>query len=73
LRGEFEQQVRAVIGNHPERFTLEKVIAVNSNNSQFQVAATLKVFRNTLRNENPERRLDMQILMLRQTLQTVVP
>jgi hypothetical protein len=72
LRSEFESQVRTVISNHPERFSLEKVVAVNTKDPVYQ-GTSLKVFRNTLRNENPERRLDVEILMLRQSVQTVVP
>jgi hypothetical protein len=72
VRREFENDVRTAIANHPERFSLEKVVAVASNEPIYR-GMKLKVFRNTLRNENPERRLDVEILMLRRSLQTDVP
>lgn len=72
LRAEFEGRVREVVGKHPERFKLEKVVAVDSDEPAFRGTA-LQVFRNTLRNPNPERRLEFDVLMLRRSLQTVVP
>lgn len=72
LRSEFERRLRAVITSHPERFRLEKSIALNSNDAQFQ-GMTLKAFRNTHRNENAESRLELNILMLRRSLQANVP
>jgi hypothetical protein len=71
-RVDFEERVRAVLRNHPERFQLEKEIAVDSNDPRYR-GMRLQVFRNMLRNERPERRLEMEILMLRQSLQTDVP
>ncbi len=67
-----ERRLRAVITSHPERFRLEKSIVLNSNDAQFQ-GMTLKAFRNTQRNENAERRLELDILMLRRSLQANVP
>ncbi len=72
LRAASEEHIRTIINNHPERFQLEKVIAVNSNDPGFR-GMQLKLFRNTLRNEHPERRLDVEILMLRRSVQTIVP
>jgi 4-amino-4-deoxy-L-arabinose transferase-like glycosyltransferase len=72
LRNDLQEQVRAVIRNHPERFKLEKEIAVDSNDPVYR-GMRLQVFRNTVRNEQPERRLEMEILMLRRSLQTDVP
>lgn len=72
LRGKFENQVRAVINSHPERFNLEKSSAVHSNMPEFQ-GMMLKIFRNTYRNKSPERRLDLDILTLRRSFQTMVP
>jgi len=72
LRATSEEQIRTVINNHLERFQLEKVIAVNSNDPGFR-GMQLKLFRNTLRNEHPERHLDVEILMLRRSVQTTVP
>src|ERR1044071_5634626 len=71
-RIDFEERVRAVLKAHPERFKLEQEIAVESNDPQYH-GMRLQVFRNILRNENPERRLEMEILMLRRSLQTDVP
>lgn len=71
-RVDFEEHVRAVLKNHPERFLLEKEIAIESNDPEYS-GMRLQVFRNIFRNERPERRLEMEILMLRQSLQTDVP
>jgi hypothetical protein len=71
-RVDFEARVRAVLQNHPERFRLEKEVAVESNDADYR-GMRLQVFRNMLRNEQPERRLEMEILMLRRSLQTDVP
>lgn len=71
-RVNFEERVRAVLTNHPERFKLEKEIAIESNDPEYS-GMRLQVFRNIFRNENPERRLEMEILMLRRSLQTDVP
>jgi hypothetical protein len=71
-RVDFEARVRAVLQNHPERFRLEKEIAVDSNDADYR-GMRLQVFRNMLRNEQPQRRLEMEILMLRRSLQTDVP
>ncbi|HEV7860088.1 MAG TPA: glycosyltransferase family 39 protein [Pyrinomonadaceae bacterium] len=67
-----ENRVRALLINHPEQFRLERVIAVESNNSLYQ-EMQLKVFRNLLRNNNPERHLDIELLMLRRSIQTDAP
>jgi hypothetical protein len=72
MRIRFEQQVKTIIGNHPERFRLEKTISVESNEPGYQ-GMQLKVFRNILRNENPERRLEVDLLMLRRSVETTVP
>jgi hypothetical protein len=72
LRNEFERQVREVINRHPERFALEKIVAVTGDEPHYQ-NMKLKVFRNTFRNENPTRRLEFDVLMLRRSVQTDVP
>lgn len=72
MRAASEEHIRTVINNHPERFQLEKIIAVNSNDPVFR-GMQLKLFRNTFHNQHPERRLDVEILMLRRSVQTVVP
>lgn len=72
LRLSFEEQVRAVLINHPERFKLEREIAVDSNDPDY-AGMRLLVFRNIFRNEKPERNLSLEILMLRDSLQTTVP
>jgi 4-amino-4-deoxy-L-arabinose transferase-like glycosyltransferase len=71
-RVDFEERLRAVFTNHPERFKLEKEIAIESNDPEYG-GMRLQVFRNSLRNEQPERRLELEILMLRRSLQTDVP
>lgn len=71
-RVDFEERVRTVLRNHPERFKLEREIAIDSNDPEYR-GMRLQVFRNILRNEQPERRLEMEILMLRRSLQTDVP
>lgn len=72
MRIRFEEQVKTIIRNHPERFRLEKTVAVESNEPGYQ-GMELKVFRNILRNENPERRLEVDLLMLRRSVETTVP
>ena len=72
LRDTYERQVRAVIASHPERFQLEKVAAVDSTATKLRVAQ-LKVFRNTLRNDHPQRHLEVDLLMLRRSVQADVP
>ncbi|HVF55351.1 MAG TPA: glycosyltransferase family 39 protein [Pyrinomonadaceae bacterium] len=67
-----ENHVRAVINNHPERFRLEKIVPVETDDPAFR-GMQLKVFRNILRNDNPERQLDIEVLMLRRSVQAVVP
>lgn len=72
VRNRFEEQVRSVVTNHPDRFRLEKEFAVETNDTQF-IGRRLALFRNTLRNPEPERHLELNILMLRRSLDTVVP
>ena len=71
-RKESEKRIRDLLSNHPERFSLEKSIPLMSDDPQYK-GMTLKVFRNTFRNENPERRLEFNILMLRRSIQTDIP
>ncbi len=72
LRNAYEQQARTVIAAHPELFQLEKVVPVENTDPKLPVAQ-LKVFRNTRRNDNPQRRLEVDLLMLRRSVQTDVP
>lgn len=67
-----ENRVREVIKNNPQRFQLEKNINVESNHPEYR-GMQLKVFRNIFRNADPERHLDIEILMLRRSIQTDVP
>jgi hypothetical protein len=69
---QIENRVREVLNHHPERFRLEKVIEVENNNSAYQ-GLQLKLFRNIYRNPNPERHLDIEILMLRRSLKADAP
>lgn len=66
-----DDRVRHVIFNHAERFTLEQTINLESNSPAFR-GTQLKIFRNTLRNPNPVRRIDIELLMLRRSIQTSV-
>jgi hypothetical protein len=67
-----ENRVRALLNNRPARFRLERVVAVESNNSSYQ-GVQLKIFRNLLRNDAPQRHLDIELLMLRRSVQTEAP
>lgn len=70
-RADFEARVRAILESHPERFRLEKEIAVETNDPDHR-GMRLQVFRNILRNDDPERSLEIDIRMLRQSIQTEV-
>lgn len=72
LRSGYEEGFRGALTNHPERFKLEKEIALDSNHHLYR-GMRLLVYRNTLRNPNPERRLSMEVLMLRRSLGADVP
>lgn len=67
-----ENQLRAIINNRPDRFLLDKAIAVESNDATLD-GKQIRVFRNLLRNSDPERRLDVNLLILRRSVQTDVP
>ena len=67
-----EDHVREVINNHPERFRLEKAIPIESTDTGF-FSGQIKVYRNVFRNNNPDHHLNLEILMLRRSLQTDVP
>lgn len=65
-------RLRDVLRNHPERFRLETVVPIYSNNRAFR-DIHLKVYRNLLRNAHPETHLDIEMLALGRTFQTVAP
>ncbi len=67
-----EDQVRQVVVNHPERFNLEETVTLDSNEPDYH-GAQIKVFRNIFRNPQPERRINVDLLMLRRSFQTIVP
>lgn len=67
-----ENHVRDVINNHPERFHLEKIVPIESTDPGFP-SGQIKIFRNIFRNNNPEHHLNLEILMLRRSLETDVP
>lgn len=69
---EAEDRLREIIENHPERFRLESEVPLDSNTAEF-ARTRLKIYRNTFRNPNPERRVGAELLMLRRTFQTVAP
>lgn len=67
-----ENQLRAVLNNRPDRFQLDKAITIESNDAALN-GKQIRVFRNLLRNSDPQRRLDVNLLMLRRSVQTDVP
>ncbi|MBC7931468.1 MAG: glycosyltransferase family 39 protein [Rubrivivax sp.] len=67
-----ENQLRAIINNRPDRFQLDKAVTIESNDLALN-GKQIRVFRNLLRNSNPERRLDVNLLILRRSVQTDVP
>jgi hypothetical protein len=69
LRTTQEEQARTIVRSNPDRFRLEKEIAVDSNDFQVQ-GARLEIYRNVFRNPEPEHHLELEILMLRQSLET---
>jgi hypothetical protein len=72
VRNDNEDRLRSVVSRHPERFRLEQMIALDSKSPPFQ-GMKLRVYRNTFRNEHPERSLNIEILGLRRSVQSVVP
>jgi hypothetical protein len=70
-RSAAESRIREIIANHKERFRLEKEVAVDSNMPGF-AGLKLRIYRNLQRNPNPTRNLQMENLMLRDSLQTEV-
>lgn len=72
IRTAFENRVKRVLKSNPERFQLEEVITLDGQ-VPGRRGMQLQVFRNTLRNENPERRLDVEVMMLRRSLQSGAP
>ncbi len=67
-----ELQIRGVVTRHPERFRLERTIAVDTNDDWMRETRLL-IFRNTLRNPTPRRRLDLQIPALSLDVHGAVP
>jgi hypothetical protein len=65
-------KLRAAIREHPERFQLEKVFDIDSNQATF-AGAKLKVYRNLLRNPASAHRVDIDMLWLRRRLGISVP
>lgn len=67
-----EDRVRRVVRSNPERFQLERTIPVESNTAEKR-GTRLQIFRNVLRNQNPERRLEIDMLILRRSVEAQVP
>jgi len=67
-----ENQLRAVINKHPDRFRLDRAIPVESNDAALD-GKQIMVFRNLSRNSDPERHLNLNLLILRRSVQTDVP
>ncbi len=70
-RAAVEGRIREIIAAHPERFRLEKEIAVDSNFQGFR-GMKLRIYRNLQRNPQPDKNLQFENLNLRGTLQTNV-
>ena len=66
------ERLRAVLRDYPDRFRLEGVIPVQSNVIDFR-GMKLMVYRNMIRNEHPDHHLKVEMLMLRRTIETIVP
>ena len=64
--------LRSVIRDHPERFRLEATIPIDTNRPEF-ANATLKIYRNLLRNPASDHQVDIDMLWLRRRLQVSVP
>ena len=71
-RTDFERRLRDILKSHPERFELTQQVAVESNEPNY-AGMRLLIFRNILRNDRPDRKLEIDIFMLRRSLQTVMP
>ena len=67
-----EDQVRTVISRNTERFRLERIIQVEGN-ADIKRGTRLHVFRNIFRNQNPERHLEIDLLILRRSIEAQVP
>lgn len=70
-RAAAEAKIRQVIAAHPERFRPEREFRTESNQRRYN-GVTLKIYRNLLRNPQPETQLQFDNLNLRGTLQTEV-
>lgn len=66
-----ENQVRALLDSRTDRFRIEKDITIESNDPK-RDGHQLKVFRNLLRNNDPQRRLSIELLMLQRSIETSV-
>ena len=69
---EAAERFRDLLARHSERFRLEATFPVESNDSNFK-GIQLKIYRNLLRNPNPAKELEVEMLALRRTLRTPVP
>lgn len=67
-----ENQLRTVLNNNPARFRLDKISTIESNDPTLN-GTQIRVFKNLLRNRDPERHLNLNLLMLRRSIQTDVP
>lgn len=67
-----EDRLRSIIESRPERFRLESDMALDTNNAEMS-GTRLKIFRNTFRNPNPERRVGVELLMLRRSVEALAP
>jgi hypothetical protein len=66
------KRLRQALRKHPERFRLETIVPIESNEPHFREVRLL-VYRSLLRNEIPERNLEINTLFLRRSVKTVLP
>jgi hypothetical protein len=72
MRTEASGRLRALVRGRPDRFQLERSIALDTNEPELQGVA-LEIYRNLVRNPNPEKNLNVPMLALKRTLGTIVP
>jgi hypothetical protein len=66
------EALREVLREHPERFRLEKTVPLDTNYNIF-AGVRLEVYRNLVRNPDPDANLEIDMLGLRHSIQAVVP
>jgi hypothetical protein len=64
--------LRQTLTGHPERFPLETTIPVETNYLTPR-NITLKIYRNVCPNEHPDRTVEVDVMGMHRTLQTILP